>query len=417
MRGRAHELLLGSYVLRERLGEGHEPGLHKARNWKLGRVVALKLIRKDRLEDGEAVRRFHREIRAAAQLDHPNIVRAFDADEIGGTHLLVMEYAQGVDLAKLVKQGGPLPVGRACDCARQAALGLQHAFERGLVHRDVKPQNLLATPVCVVKILDMGLARLGQAAEAGEGTSTMTQEGAVMGTLDYIAPEQAMDSHTVDIRADLYSLGCTLYFLLTGRVPFPGGTAMEKFEELVGAGYYPIHASGYLSGGVVRFAAVWVARPAPRAWEAHHIMAPAVYQVTTATLRAGGMRPTYVSAFADAVGSHAFAAQFVEAGDTPGVAVQDLTAAQYRQAIDRRQEQGYRSDQVSAYDAPDGPRFAAVFVKDGAGWAAREGLSSAELRAELDKQAGDGLWPTSVAAYRDGGETRYAAVWSNKNNP
>ena len=227
LQGRGRELLLGSYALLERIGEGGMGQVFKARNWKLGQVVALKLIRKQRIDNPDAVRRFQREIRAAAQLDHPNIVRAFDADEVGGTHLLVMEYVQGTDLSKLVKKAGPLPVDQACDYCRQAALGLQHACERGLVHRDIKPQNLLLTPAGVVKILDMGLARLDRRTDE-EGSSTMTQEGAVMGTLDYIAPEQAMDSHDVDVRADLYSLGCTLYFLLTGKVPFPGGEALQK---------------------------------------------------------------------------------------------------------------------------------------------------------------------------------------------
>ena len=227
MRGRASELLLGSYVLMERLGEGGMGQVFKARNWKLGRVVALKLIRKERLDNPDAVRRFHREIRAAAQLEHPNIVRAFDADEVNGTHLLVMEYVQGTDLARLVRERGPLPVDQACECCRQAALGLQHAHERGLVHRDIKPHNLLLTAGGVVKILDMGLARLNRTND-DEASGTMTREGAVMGTLDYISPEQAMDSHDVDIRADLYSLGCTLYFLLAGRPPFPGGEALQK---------------------------------------------------------------------------------------------------------------------------------------------------------------------------------------------
>src|SRR3984885_11376705 len=134
--GRAQELLLGSYVLLERLGEGGMGQVFKARNWKLGRIVAIKLIRKDRLSAREAVRRFHREIRVVAALSHPNIVHAFDADEVTGAHLLVMEYVDGaIDLARLVAQSGPLPVTQACDCIRQAALGLQHAFERGLVHR------------------------------------------------------------------------------------------------------------------------------------------------------------------------------------------------------------------------------------------------------------------------------------------
>jgi tRNA A-37 threonylcarbamoyl transferase component Bud32 len=204
----------------------------KARNWKLGRIVALKLIRKERLDSPEAVRRFQREVRAAAALDHPNIVHALDADEIRGTHLLVMEYVEGaIDLARLVKANGPLPVAQACEFIRQAALGLQHACDRGLVHRDIKPHNLLLTADgTLVKVLDMGLARLDQSAPEDE-SSTMTQDGMVMGTPDYIAPEQAVESHTVDIRADLYSLGCTFYYLLTGQVPFPGGTFIQKINK------------------------------------------------------------------------------------------------------------------------------------------------------------------------------------------
>ncbi len=247
--GHGQDLVLGSYVLLERLGEGGMGQVFKARHRTLGRVVAVKLIRPERLKNPEAVKRFQREIRAAAQMEHPHIVRALDADEVGGTHLLVMDYVEGgTDLARLVKQNGPLPIKVACAYIRQAALGLQHASERGLVHRDIKPHNLLLAGVsnqqsgvkssnrtsdpwpltAVVKILDMGLARLDYPAGDDESTSTLTQEGAVMGTLDYMAPEQAMDSHHVDIRADLYSLGCTFYYLLTGRVPFPGGEALKK---------------------------------------------------------------------------------------------------------------------------------------------------------------------------------------------
>jgi Leucine-rich repeat (LRR) protein/tRNA A-37 threonylcarbamoyl transferase component Bud32 len=232
LHGRGRELLLGSYILLERLGEGGMGQVFKARNWKLGRVVAVKLIRPERLAHPDAVRRFRREVQAAAALSHANIVHAYDADEIGGTHLLVMECVEGAnDLARLVKERGPLPVAQACEYIRQAALGLQHAYKRGLVHRDIKPHNLLLTADGrTVKILDMGLARLDRPDADGEKSSTMTQEGAVMGTPDYIAPEQVMGSHDVDIRADLYSLGCTFYQLLTGRVPFPGGTLMQKFD-------------------------------------------------------------------------------------------------------------------------------------------------------------------------------------------
>jgi serine/threonine protein kinase len=230
LQGRGAEVLLGSYVLLERLGEGGMGQVFKARNWKLGQVVALKVIRKERVAHPDAVRRFQREIRAAAQLNHPNIVRAFDADAVDGAHFFVMEYVEGTDLSKLVKQHGPLPVAQACDYVRQAALGLQHAHERGLIHRDVKPHNLLLTKGDVVKVLDMGLARLTHGGD-GELSSTMTEEGAILGTPDYMAPEQTLDSHTADVRADLYSLGCTLYYLLAGRVPFPGSNLGEKLMK------------------------------------------------------------------------------------------------------------------------------------------------------------------------------------------
>src|SRR5262249_17786165 len=152
-----------------------------ARHSKFGRIVALKMIRKDRLTDPAVVRRFRREVRAAAQLDHPNIVHALDAGEDGGSHFLAMEYAEGTDLPRLVRERGPLPVNVACECARQVALGLQHAHERGLVHRDIKPSNMLLTPQGDIKILDFGLARLCPLGDA-ETSSELTEELAVMGT-------------------------------------------------------------------------------------------------------------------------------------------------------------------------------------------------------------------------------------------
>jgi serine/threonine protein kinase len=198
----------------------------KARHSLMNRVVALKVIRRERLTGPQAVARFHREIRAAALLSHPNIVMALDAAQVGDGHFLVMEYVPGVDLARLLGQRGKLPAGEACDYAYQAALGLQHAHENGMVHRDIKPANLLrADRGHVVKILDMGLARLAGeqmlvGAGAGAGNDQLTGTGLAMGTLDYIAPEQIDDAHSVDIRADIYSLGCTLFHLLAGRAPY-----------------------------------------------------------------------------------------------------------------------------------------------------------------------------------------------------
>jgi WD40 repeat protein/serine/threonine protein kinase len=232
--GRAKDLVVGPYVLLDKLGEGGMGMVYKARHQHMQRVVALKVIRKEKLANPESVKRFYQEVQLAGQLSHPNIVLAYDAAPAGNTHYFAMEYVEGVDLARLVKEQGRLPLPQACDYVRQAALGLQHAHEKGLIHRDIKPHNLLVSraPAApdgapaprgdVVKLLDMGLARL-----QGAGDTGMTKIGAVIGTPDYLAPEQAMNSKAADIRADLYSLGCTLYYLLTGKPPFVGGELTE----------------------------------------------------------------------------------------------------------------------------------------------------------------------------------------------
>jgi serine/threonine-protein kinase len=253
-RGKGGELVLGKYVLLERLGEGGMGQVFKARHRVMDRLVALKIIHPELLHHALAVRRFHQEIRAVAQLSHPNIVTAHDADQEGETHFLVMEYVEGIDLKQLVQASGRLGVGQACEYIRQAALGLQHAHERGLVHRDLKPGNLLITvgsgqwavgskekavllPIAhnpqpsVVKILDLGLALLRSTDPAKSVSSAATQPGALIGTPDYMAPEQAINPRSVDIRADLYSLGCTLYFLLTARAPFEEGSLLEKLYK------------------------------------------------------------------------------------------------------------------------------------------------------------------------------------------
>ncbi len=226
-RGRGGDLTLGPYQLAELIGEGGMGRVYRARHARLGRDVALKVIRQEKLGKPSAVTRFRREIRAAAQLSHPNVVLAFDADEADGTHYYAMELVDGTDLARLVKDSGPVPVPLACDYARQAALGLQHAHERGLIHRDIKPANLLLTPRGQVKLTDLGLAMLHDPADA-DGDGRVSQPGLVLGTPDFLAPEQAQDPLNVDGRADIYALGATLYFLVTGKVPYDGPSATDK---------------------------------------------------------------------------------------------------------------------------------------------------------------------------------------------
>src|SRR5262249_13199128 len=155
-----------------------------------------------------------------ARLSHPNVIMAFDAGEIDGSHFFVTEYVDGVDLRTLLERDGPLPAARACEATRQAALGLQHAYLRGMVHRDIKPANLLLSREGVVKIVDLGLARLTAPGLDDPEAVKLTRTGELMGTPDYLAPEQITDSRRADIRADIYSLGCTLYQLLTGVPPF-----------------------------------------------------------------------------------------------------------------------------------------------------------------------------------------------------
>jgi serine/threonine-protein kinase len=193
----------------------------KARPVGEDRFVALKIIRSDRQEDVQLIRRFQREAKAGRRVDHPNIVAFYDAQQVGNVCFLTMEFVDGSDLARLLEQtDGLLPVRQACEWARQAALGLQHAHERGLIHRDIKPSNLLLTKEGnVVKVLDMGLVRLGPCPDTGHAESELTHSGAVMGTPAYMAPEQVFDARNVDGRADIYSLGCTLYELLAGRPP------------------------------------------------------------------------------------------------------------------------------------------------------------------------------------------------------
>jgi WD40 repeat protein/tRNA A-37 threonylcarbamoyl transferase component Bud32 len=226
------------YEVEEVLGAGGMGVVYRARHRLMNRRVALKVIHEHYVGNAVAVERFRREVRAAASLSHPNVVTAHDAEQAGDTHFLVMEYVTGETLAERVQRSGPMTVAEACACARQASLGLEHAFEHGLVHRDLKPHNLMYTPEGVVKILDFGLAGFardvmpaGAPQLAGVAAGPLTAAVGVLGTPDYLAPEQARDPRQADVRSDLYSLGCTLYFLLTGRPPFAADSVSKTLRS------------------------------------------------------------------------------------------------------------------------------------------------------------------------------------------
>ncbi len=222
--------MLGQYMLIERLGTGGMGTVYKALHTKLEKFVAVKILRTKRMLDDHAVARFEREMKAIGKLKHENIVQASDAGEVDGKQFLVMEYLEGAEFSELIGRHGQLRVADACELVRQAAIGLQHAHEHGLVHRDVKPSNLMLSAEGCVKILDLGLAGYAGeqkllAMDADDASETecgddLTRAGHIMGTAEYMAPEQAANSHDVDIRADIYGLGCTLYALLAGSPPF-----------------------------------------------------------------------------------------------------------------------------------------------------------------------------------------------------
>ncbi|MBA4067030.1 MAG: serine/threonine protein kinase [Isosphaera sp.] len=224
--GKYRGFQLGSYLVLDQIGSGGMGQVYLAEHVNLRRLVALKVLPPQAFEDAVSRERFFREARAAGALDHPNVVRVFDLCQDGKLLFLVMEYVDGVSLQAVVGRHGPLPVGAACHYARQVAFGLQHAHDLGMVHRDIKPANLLLDRAGVVKILDLGLVR--SEADADSGLTNRVDGKTILGTADYLAPEQAVDSSKVDIRADLYSLGATLYFLLAGRPLFPDGRTAQK---------------------------------------------------------------------------------------------------------------------------------------------------------------------------------------------
>jgi serine/threonine protein kinase len=223
-------LLIGNYLILDKIGQGGMGMVFKARHRKLGRVGALKILPPSFARDTASVMRFRREFEAAGRLKHLNLVAAFEADEDRGVHFLVMDYVQGINLDRVVGQQGPLSVSKAVDYLIQSARGLEAAHEKGIIHRDIKPGNLMLDHGGTVRVLDLGLARIVDANNPFSKSTAgrLTQSGMYMGTIDYMAPEQAEDSHRVDHRADIYSLGCTLFFLLTGREPFAVGTILKR---------------------------------------------------------------------------------------------------------------------------------------------------------------------------------------------
>ena len=227
--GKPKGLTLGNYVLLDKIGEGAMGTVFKAQHRWMKRIVAVKVLSLAAVKNPNLVKRFHREVEAVAKLTHPNIVAAYDADEHYGMHFLAMEFVDGADLEHYVIKNGPMPVDQVLDYILQAARGLEHAHAHGIVHRDIKPANLLLDKQGTVKVLDLGLARIQEAAtsvSSFDEQTALTGMGNIMGTVDYMSPEQALDSHQADHLSDIYSLGATLHFLLTGKPMFEGKTPL-----------------------------------------------------------------------------------------------------------------------------------------------------------------------------------------------
>jgi eukaryotic-like serine/threonine-protein kinase len=229
-------LIVGRYIVLDRIGSGSMGRVYRAHHVMMDRVVALKIIAPEIAQNERVVARFQREMKLVGRLDHPNVVRAFDADQINRILYIVMEYVNGMSLGERLKKKGPIPPAEMVDFAAQAALGLAHAHEQGIVHRDIKPTNILLSDDRRIKILDLGLGVLMQADSAA---TFATADGIAVGTVDYMSPEQAC-GREVDGRSDLYGLGCSMYHLMSGRLPFPGSSPIERLGKRIGGRHTPI---------------------------------------------------------------------------------------------------------------------------------------------------------------------------------
>jgi serine/threonine-protein kinase len=232
---RPHGLIVGRYMILDRIGSGSMGRVYKAHHMMMDRIVALKIIAPEIASNERVVARFQREMKLVGRLDHPNVVRAFDADQINRVLYIVMEYVPGQSLGERLKKG-PMPIAEMVDYAAQACFGLGHAHGQGIVHRDIKPSNILLTEDRKVKILDLGL---GVLMEADSASTFATADGIAVGTVDYMSPEQAC-GREVDGRSDLYGLACAMFHLMTGKLPFPGDSPIERLGKRISGRHVPI---------------------------------------------------------------------------------------------------------------------------------------------------------------------------------